>query len=396
MRSPGSDWGQRGREAALAVVRVGERPPHYVTLFGGEQPRTYPVFLGFLEAGEHTLRVERDVQWSALASGFELLSVQVREYRPGDPDYQVIANAPILYARQDTLGRFSDVPLSSYCERLQEQGRTVLQYTTIFSNEDGGTPTRALMARWGRTTDIEYVYRLYLSATGEPERATIQTRNHREVDFDGVREGQHPILYVVTENNMVAAEGPVTQRYQLAPRLADLRNASREWIMDEDPLLYRVMSKELEREGKLRPFGTVEGEKVSDPRHYLYLEMALKNRHSALAALVRLRGEDRWRSSHLGRSDYAIARDGWVRTTIELPPATDPAAIAELGFQCLVIPTRVEGKDIWPEAGRCRVEAVRRVFLLDQDYRPSRNVWTGPAGAVPFEIPSGEMRTFAR
>ncbi len=395
MRSPGSDWAQRGREAAVAVLRLGERPPHYVTLFGGNHPRTYSVFLGSLEAGEHTLRVERDAKWSAPASGFELLSVKLREYRAGDPDYQLIANAPILYARQDTLGRFSDVPLVSYCERLEENGRPLLQYTMIFSNEDGGTSTRALMARWGRTTDIEYIYRVYLSATGEPQRATIQTRNHREVDFDGAREGRHPILYVITHNNMVAAEGPATLRYQLAPRWVDLRHASRERVMDDDPLLYRVMTQELEREGKLRPFGAVQGENISDPRNYLYLEMELSNSHSALAALVRLRGEDRWRSSHLGRSDYAVSRDGWIRTTVELPPGTQPAAIAELGFQCLVIPTRIEGKDVWPQAGRCRLNSVRRVFLLDRDYRPGPEIWSPPPSALPAEIPGGEIRTFS-
>ena len=32
------------------------------------------------------------------------------------------------------------------------------RYSVIFSNEDGGTATDRLMATWGRTTDIEFVY----------------------------------------------------------------------------------------------------------------------------------------------------------------------------------------------------------------------------------------------
>lgn len=396
MRSPGSDFAQRGREAALACIRVEGRAPHYVTLFAGPETRTYRVFLGWLPAGEHRVMVERDGKWSAPGSGFELIGARFLEYRPGDDYYEVLAHAPVIFAREDTLGRFSDVPLVTYCERLREGDADLLQYTIVFSNEDGGTSTRALMARWGRTADIEYVYRVWPDSQGRPRRATIQTRNHREVDFTGVHEGWHPLLYVVTRNNMVAAEGPATLRYQLAPAVLDLTRASRELVLDEDPALYRVLAQELEREGKLRPFGVVEGEKISDPRNYLYAEMQLENRDSAVAVLVRLDGEQIWRSSHLGRWDYAIARDGWVRTTIELPPGTAPDRVREVGFYCLVIPQRVKDKDLWPDAGHCRVLAVRRFFLLDAAYRPGGDFWRLPEDAPPLEIPSGQIRVFRR
>jgi len=396
MRSPGSDFARRGREAAVARIEAPGKAPHYVTLFAGPESRVYRVFLGELAAGEHRIRVERDERWSAPGAGFELVRARLREYRPGDDGYLVVAHAPVIFAREDTPGRFSDVPLLAYCERLRENGRELLQYTIIFSNEDGGTSTRALMARWGRTSDIEYVYRVWPDARGQPLRATIQTRNHKEVDFEGVREGRHPLLYVITRNNMVAAEGPATLRYQLAPVLVDLTEASRERVMDEDPALYRVTAQELEREGKLRPFGVVEGEKISDPRNYLYVEMKLENRDSAVAVLARLRDETVWRSSHLGRSDYAVARDGWVRTTIELPPGADAGRIAEIGFHCLVVPMKVNDKELWPDAGQCRVLAVRRVFFLDRAFRPGPDLWRLPADAAPLEIPSGEIRVFRR
>ena len=35
-----------------------------------------------------------------------------------------------------------------------------------FTNEDGGTPTDRLMAIWGRTTDIEYLYSVEVDAKG--------------------------------------------------------------------------------------------------------------------------------------------------------------------------------------------------------------------------------------
>jgi len=244
-----------------------------------------------------------------------------------------------------------------------------------------------LMARWGRTTDVEYIYRAWLDAHGAVTRATIQARDHQEVEFRGHREGPHPVLIPSTDNNMVSDEGSSPVRYQIPPVVMDLSAHSREQIMDEHPMAYRVMAQELKRENKLRPFGSVDGEKVSDPRNYLYLEARVANRNSGIAALVRLRGDERWRSSHLGRNDYAISRDGWVRTTVELPPGTTAAQIEEIGFECLVS----DEEKPEPLSGTCRLEQVSKAFLLDGEYRPRPSVW---ATNVPVEIPSGQMHAF--
>jgi hypothetical protein len=386
MRSPGSDFARPGREAAVAAISVAGQPVQHVTLFAGEDAYVYRVFLGEMGAGEHTVHIERDPKWSAPGSGLEVESARFRPLRPGQPEHDVVAYAPVLYARPDTLGRFSDVPLVAYCERREEAGRQALEYTVIFSNEDGGTPAPALMARWGRTTDIEWVYRVYLDRDGKPERAVIQSKGHKEEEFSGAWEGGHPVLYVITDNNMVGSSGRATLRYQLAPQLVDLRDGSRERVMDEDPVLYRAAAQELEREGKLRPFGVTGGERVGDPRNYLYVEMKLAAEDAAVAARVRLKSDGRWRASHLGRADYAIARNGWVRTTVELPPGTEPGHIAELGFECLLIPRRVDGKETWPEHGLCRIEKLGRILLLDANYKP--RVITKELSA---ELANGEM-----
>jgi hypothetical protein len=167
----------------------------------------------------------------------------------------------------------------------------------------------------------------------------------------------------------------------------DLSAHSREQIMDEHPMAYRVMAQELQRENKLRPFGSVESEKASDPRNYLYLEAKVANRNSGIAALVRLHGDQRWRSSHLGRNDYAISRDGWVRTTVELPPGTTAAQIEEIGFECLVS----DEEKPEPLSGACRLEQVSKAFLLDAEYKPGPSVWST---SVPVEIPSGQVHAF--
>jgi CheY-like chemotaxis protein len=149
MSSPGSNWSENGREAALATLVVDGRTPQHVMLYAGDRNYAYAVFLGELAPGEHELRVERDARFSAQESGLRVLKTSFAEVAPGDPSWATLAHAPILYARANTIGRFDDIPLLSYCERLEEAGNPLLQYTVIFSNEDGGTSTRALMARGG-------------------------------------------------------------------------------------------------------------------------------------------------------------------------------------------------------------------------------------------------------
>ncbi len=379
MRAPGTDWAEEGHEALIATIVVDGEPQQQITLYAGADLFTYTVFLGKLKAGEHRLDFS--------GQGIELATARFHE-----DTSDVLANAPVFYARANTIGKFTDIPLVVYCERLSENGNPFLQYTLIFSNEDGGTSTRALMARWGRTTDVEYVYRAFLSPDGSVRRATIQVDGHKEKEFAGRRDGSHPLLMPVTDNNMIGeVDKPNAVRYQIAPVLADLAGHSREEVMDQHPITYKMMAKELKREQKLRPFGTVDGEKVSDPRNYLYFEMQLARSESSVATLVRLKGSPRWYSSHLGHADFAIrtwkrnsaeSPHGFVRTTVELPPGTKSEQIAEIGFECLV-PAQASDS-------LCRVEAVTKCFFLDREYTPDTNVWTLDA---PRDIPAGAIWT---
>lgn len=381
MSAMNANWGRAGHEAAMADVRIDDGPAINVMLYAGAGRHAYPVFLGALQPGAHRVTIEQNRQYSAPGT---TVAVGGIEFNSG-LDSAFLAHAPVLFARQNTIGKFTDVPLIVYAEELRDGGERVLQYTVIFTNEDGGTSTRALMARWGRTTDIEYVYRVNPAT----HRATIQGRDHKEVEFQGRREGQHPLLIPITDNNMVGADAPSAIRYQIAPIVVDLSAHSREHVMDAHPFSYRVAAEELEREGKLRRFGTLDGEKISDPRNYLYVEAKVSNANGGLAFQARLHGESIWRSGALGRADYAISRSEWIRTTIELPPGTKGSAIAELGFECVVAPGP---NRTWPVAGECRVEAVTKAFMLDQDYRPGMNLWTMREAVA---LASGQMRSFS-
>ncbi|MBM3725705.1 MAG: response regulator [Acidobacteria bacterium] len=333
----------------IAIERPGA-PVHHLTLAAGAAGAVYRVQLGHLAAGRHTVTLTGE--------GFELDASRVSL-----DDSAMQRHAPVLFARANTLGRSSDVPLLMYAEASRQGEFTVHEYTVIFSNEDGGTSTRALMARWGRTTDIEYIYRVYLDAAGQRRKAIIQTRNHQDVAYAGPFDGDHPLLVPVTDNNMVAGEAPTAIRYQLAPVLVDLSRESREAVMDRAPWMYRAMSEELERESKLRPFGTVDGQKISRPENYLYVELKSRQTHARVAVRVRLRDEALWRASHLGRADYAIERSGWMRSTVELPPGTSPDAVAEIGAECLVDVPSDRSKPA-PAGGSCEVEAISKVFFL--------------------------------
>jgi hypothetical protein len=379
----GGDWSVEGKEAALADVTVDGTAAQNVMTYAGTR-HVYPIFLGVLAAGDHNLNVKQNKQYGATGATLEVHGAKFREIARDSNYYPVLAYTPVLFARANTVGKFTDVPMIVYVERLVENGEPLLSYTVIFSNEDGGTSTRALMARWGRTTDVEYVYKAFLNPDGTLKRATMQGRGHQEVEFNGQREGAHPLMIPVTDNNMVSGEATSAIRYQIAPVEIDLTHHSRELIIDQNPLAYRVMSQELLREGKLRPFGVVDGNKISDPRNYLYIEAKVANQQSAVAAMVRLKGENQWRTSNLGHEEYAMERSGWVRTTIELPPAMRADDLDEIGFLCVVVRT----KDGIPTAGTCRVDELSKVFKIDADYVPLPSVFSHSGAA---EIPSGQM-----
>jgi hypothetical protein len=377
LASPGSDWSVVGREAAVASIRVAGKPDHHAIAFAGEARYTYRLFLGRFSSGTHQVTIDRDDQRSAKGARLSVLGAKFVVVTPQNSDFRQLANAPILFARRNTIGRFSDVPLLLYGERLGND----LQYTAIFSNEDGGTSTRALMARWGRTTDIEYIYRL------SPTQAIVQGPNHRDIEFKGVREAEHPLLVPVTDNNMVAepqaeASDPGQLRFQLAPKNVDLANASREQVMDEDPVTYQVMAKEMVREGKFRAYGRVDGEKISDLRNYLFLEFKGSYRDGGYSVDVQLK-DNKVYSSDLGRVDLAISRPGWVRTTIELPPGAKRSDVLGIAFRC----TQTGRERSLVPSAECTLHKVNKAFFLREDYLPGPSFWSFAQETV---VPSGQ------
>ena len=247
------DWGEAGREAAALRVSVDGKYSQHILLAQGAASAEYRVSLGTLAAGRHRLTVERDAALGAAGAGPATVDVQdVRMVpRDGSDDAVATSMAPSLYARPDTVGRFTDLPLFMWYEVVPTSRGRQFRYSVIFSNEDGGTPTDRLMATWGRTTDIEFVYGVEVDAHNLVLAEEFQGPGHEVPAFRGRHEARHPLLWVSTDNNMVSESGPTEVRYAPQPQKFDLTDVSREVVMDAHPWIYTLAAKEMVREKKL-------------------------------------------------------------------------------------------------------------------------------------------------
>src|SRR5438093_1509493 len=107
----------------------------------------------------------------------------------------------------------TDLPLVAWYEIVPTPRGRQFRYSVIFSNEDGGTATDRLMATWGRTTDIEFVYGVEVGGDGRILAEQFQGPGHEVPPFKGRHEARHPLLGVSTDNNMVSESGPTRVRY---------------------------------------------------------------------------------------------------------------------------------------------------------------------------------------
>jgi len=378
---PGSDWGTKGAEAAVLSVHVDGKRRADVVLYGGAASHTYPVHLGELTAGEHYLALLYEPKQSAKgAKSVAVETLAFETYTPEEPLYLPLRYAPILYGRRDAAR--SDVPLLMAYRQTEQAGTTEIEYTVIFSNEDGGTEPEGLMARWGRLTDIEWVYRVWLAKDGTVVHEEYQGEDHKTQSFAGQKEGQQPLLAVVTLNNMVGEAEPEasTLRFALAPLEAMPSDHSREEIMDRHPWTYRIMAQEWSREG-MEPRARPKTARVSDPRNYLYVEFESDHVDASgapttacdlgLALQVKLRGDETWYSSDHKRRKLRLVSRGWRRGAIELPEGTDATALEALR---LVIYPGEKASDC-----RFRLRRIGKVFLLGEDYAPQPSLlsWQG-------------------
>jgi hypothetical protein len=392
----GCSWAEKGREAAALVLTLDGRYSQHLFLARGEQPAEYQVALGAVDAGTHRLEIALDRKASARrVRGAAVERVEVRVVPEGDAAHDALAFAPVLLARPNTIGRFTDLPILMWYETEPTPRGTRRNYSVIFTNEDGGTPADRLMATWGRVTDIELVYSVERDASGRVLEEVFQGPKHVVTAFAGVHEGRHPLLWVATDNNMVSDRGRTTRRSAPAPIPFDLASASREAVMDANPWTYRVSAEEARREGRIVPAPKPGSRKIADPRRYAYLEACGEVEDAALSFAVEVMtssGERRWFESDGGLPAFRVQRSGCFQAAVALPPGATGASVSALRIRADTRLPREKEPPLPPGSGAARLTRVNRLFLLGEDFAPGPSLlrWTGGAklkpGSPPLEL----------
>ncbi len=344
------------RDAAAVgalVVIVDGQEKQSILMTPGTGRTSYDALIGPLPAGAHRITLQRSTLW-AWPEGLHITGVSPRAVKAGSPDSIVLAHTPTLGIRADTIGTASDIPLVLYVEDDRRDGRGWIRYSVIISHEDGGTPAPALMARWGRTTDIELIYEVEMDGT-RLVQDRFQGPDHEVRTFAGPREGQHPALLIATLNNMFIDRGKSLASVRPVPRIVNLDRRTRESVMDDNPWIYPLMARELVAEKRI-------GTQIEDPREFLYVEAGLQLEQAAASVRV---GSDAsgWKDSTRGRADLAVNRNGWVRIAVHAP-----SRAASLKWECRALTSAPAGA-----VPRCGIEW-GRVFRLGQDYLPAENL----------------------
>ena len=380
------DWGTEGREAAAVKLLVDDKYSQHVLLARGGEKADYHVTLGPIAAGDHTLRIEADPALSAAQAGPPVIAkVDVIVITPAGDYFVAQSMAPILYARPDTVGRFTDLPVFMWYEIVPVPLGRQFRYSVIFTNEDGGTATDRLMATWGRTTDVEFVYGVTLNGRSQVVAEEFQGPNHEVPAFRGKHEAGHPLQWVSTDNNMVSESGPAEVRYAPAPQRFDLTDVSREVVMDAHPWIYTLAAQEMVREKKLVDDAAAGSGRIPDSRRFVFVEACTELQNAAVAFSFHApdaTGAARWFDVDRGLPQFRIVRTGCFRGGVPLPAGA--GRTDAIRFKAYPLPPKDNAP---PPAGPATVVLTRvnRVFGIGDDYRPrpSSFSWNG---SVPLAI----------
>jgi hypothetical protein len=376
------DWGSAGREAVALRMSVDGKYSQHVVIVRGDTAANYYVSLGPLRAGRHQTALERDPDLSARGAGPASIDVPAIDVLPQDASDESTAQslAPILYARPNTVGRFTDLPILMWYEvETTPRGRKY-RYSVVFTNEDGGTATDRLMATWGRTTDIELVYSVEVDDDGRLLAEQFQGPGHQMSAFHGEHESRHPLLWVSTDNNMVSESGPTRIRYAPVPERFDLSDASRELVMDRSPWTYAIAAKEMFREGKVAENATPGSGTIPDPRRFVHVEACTDLEDAAVSFAVRApdgRGTTDWYDSDRGLTEFRVVRSGCFRGAVPLPAsAGTPSAIRFRAYSRSRAASGSAGREAEGRgasgraAARVSLKRVNTVFMLNDAFLP--------------------------
>ncbi|MFH5181732.1 hypothetical protein ACHHV8_03360 [Paenibacillus sp. TAB 01] len=395
-----SHWTLPGSEASVLRMELNGEYNQDCVLFYGSRPLSYTRLLGYHPAGEYSLRLS----FNAEISSPKVQRAWIQEIKLGvvtaaSELFEVYKHTPVLYGRSlyhPYDNRDTDTPmLMFYWTESVGSGRAI-EYQIMFSHEDEGTPTPLLMSKWGRTTDIEWVYRVVLDEAGEVQSATFQGPHHITTSFEGGSAlGGHPVLQVATANGMVDQQ--ITSAYRfLFPPAYEWKPAvePRERVMDAFPFTYQVTAWEMLRQHPAERPVLANSFRLGDLRHYLYVQTAKVTARpevkTSIDIQVKLTGVNGWFSGSFGdlrHGNFRCAYDGpyfQFSTTVKLPKGTGLAHIEEI---CAV----------WLPGGEASVEVPEfKAFFLDEEYKPMEPIRSSVSVTVTEEQPRQTLWRAAR
>lgn len=394
---PGGDWAAEGRESAFVTIYVDGEYNQDLILFYGEDIFPYQRLLGRLEAGEHEIRIVfSEEKSSSLIKNADIFKLEVRQVNDTDPEAVFYKHAPLIYGRNiqhPYESTYTDTPLLIYyyCDEHDDLTMT-LEYHVIFSHEDWGTTAPALMSKWGRTTDIEWVYRVKIDSLGNIIEGTegieeFQGPEHVTTRFGGRRAlGCHPVLQAATLNGNVSDQIASGYRYMLRPAVRLPREVNREAVMNMYSWTYRVTAKEMLRQERLEQPVDLKTPQLADQRNYLFLQIARKShggnhRVGRIDIQVKLEGSNDWYTSIHGLPELAYESvDGPFSTTVKLPEGTSVDDIREIAAAYVPIE---EATDDY----RIEIPGIRAAFFLNDQYLPVRPIITSSTAVIlsPYE-----------
>lgn len=357
--APGADWGASGRESAMVAVYVNGQYRSTI-IVQSERSEPFEVALGELPAGAHRVELRAATDVAPVAAVVQDVAV-----RSIDGEQALIErHAPVLELRDSDAGaRISsasnDAPLLlvPVLTRHADGSRTIV-YQVIFSNEDCGTKAPDLYAQYGRGVDAEPVLRVELDPDGRVVSETYQAALHRWLAFDGRRDGTRPILRVSTANNLVSARSSTRsgERWGAAPIGPVDEHAAEYGVMREHPWVWKIMARELLREGKAAAADAVRGAtQIADPRRYVYVGPLSAAARAAIAVAGGLEVVLADGTKVLARAVRTFARGALGQTALELPPGTMSDAVrgvALVGVQALVLNQALEMRELVAIASR--------------------------------------------
>ncbi|MGG4217196.1 hypothetical protein ABEW32_03070 [Paenibacillus jamilae] len=411
-----SDWAATDRESAFVRLYLNDVYNQDVILYYGSSLGVYTRLLGYLKEGEYEVYAEfRELESAPLVSRAWIDGVELRCVADSSARSLIYRHTPLLYGRNLSHpyeNRFTDTPLVLFYSVAEEEKRTIIEYQMMFSHEDEGTPAPLLMSKWGRTTDIEWMYRVELDADGSVLSAVFQGPHHITTAFQGSYDlGGHPILQSATTNGNFTDHITSGYRFMLTPSFQwKPEEEPREAVMSRFPFAYQVTQWEMERQQELEMPALASSLALAPQRSYVFIQTskypvlgteggrALASRpgfnrreeDACVDIQLRLHGSDQWYSSchyDLRFGDFRAAYEGaesFFSTTVKLSgePALDD--IAEIRAVLL-------------EGGADRIQvAGLYAFMLSENYLPQQpGIRTDRVIELTRDTPTGILWTAA-